>query len=284
MKLLPSALKLPLKAGGAKLFSLQSSDGAWGGVAWNRGWNSTMHVLMLLREFGLDPKSHQALRALELVRDHVTWQGCGPQECDNNKFFEGEIEPCINAQVSMVGAYFQQDVQAIIHRLLAEQLPDGGWNCEAPHNSTRSSFNTTICVLEALLEYERLLSENSELYKARLRGEAYLLERQLYKRKSTGEAIKDRKGNTSWSQFAFPTWWHYDILRALEYLRKAEFKPDERIARSIELVMSKRQDDGRWLLEVSYPGEMPLNLAENVGEPSRWITLRALRVLNWFAS
>jgi hypothetical protein len=89
-----------------------------------------------------------------LVREGVTWKGCGPQECDGNPFFAGEVEPCINGQVAAAGAYFGQDVRGIIDRLLAEQLPDGGWNCEAENGSTRSSFNTTICVLEALLEHE----------------------------------------------------------------------------------------------------------------------------------
>ena len=139
---------------GARLLALQGADGRWGGAAWNRGWNSTMHVLMLLRDMGLDPASDQARRAVGLVRDRVTWKGCGPQECDGNPFFAGEVEPCINGQVGAVGAYFGQDVRGIVDRLLAEQLPDGGWNCEAENGSTRSSFNTTICVLEALLEYE----------------------------------------------------------------------------------------------------------------------------------
>ena len=140
---------------GARLLGLQDADGRWGGAAWNRGWNSTMHVLWLLRHLGLDPASLEARRTVGLVRDHVTWQGCGPQECDGNPFFAGELEPCINGQVATAGAYFGQDVRSIINRLLGEQLSDGGWNCEAPNGSTRSSFNTTICVLEALQEHER---------------------------------------------------------------------------------------------------------------------------------
>jgi hypothetical protein len=140
---------------GARLLALQGADGRWGGATWNRGWDSTMHALMLLRDLGLDPASDQACRAIGLVRDHVTWQGCGPHECDSNAFFEGELEPCINGQVATVGAYFGQDVQGIVDRLLGEQLSDGGWNCEAENGSTRSPFNTTICVLEALLEHER---------------------------------------------------------------------------------------------------------------------------------
>src|SRR5262245_25679609 len=134
--------KVATEGAGARLITLQAPDGRWGGAAWNRGWDSTMHVLLLLREMGLDPNSDEARRAVALVRDRVTWKGCGPPEADDNPFFAGEVEPCINGQVAASGAYFGQYVGGIIERLLGEQLPDGGWNCEAPTRSMRSSFNT----------------------------------------------------------------------------------------------------------------------------------------------
>jgi len=244
-----------------------------------------MHVLSLLREMGLDPASTEARRAMGLVRDRVTWQGCGPQECDGNPFFTGEVEPCINGQVAASGAYFGEDVRGIVDRLLGEQLADGGWNCEAANGSTRSSFNTTICVLEALLEHDRAGGSRPEVTEARLRGQEYLLERRLFRRQSTGEVIeRDRKGGGAWSRFAFPTWWHYDVLRGLEYLRRAGVAPDERVAEAIELVASKRGGDGRWPLEVRYPGEMPVETDDGEGRPSRWNTLRALRVLDWYSA
>jgi hypothetical protein len=274
--------RVATEGAGAQLLALQAADGRWGGAAWNRGWDSTLHVLMLLRHLGLDPASDQARRAVGLVRDRVTWQGCGPQECDGNPFFAGEVEPCINGQVGAVGAYFGQDVQRIIDRLLGEQLPDGGWNCEAPHGSTRSSFNTTICVLEALLEHERAGGGTPEVTAARLRGQEYLLERRLFRRRSTGAVIaRDRKGDAAWTRFAFPTWWHYDVLRGLEYLRSAGVAPDERVAEAIALVASKRDGEGRWPLETRHPGVMPVAIDDGAGGPSRWNTLRALRVLRW---
>lgn len=243
-----------------------------------------MHVLTLLQNFGLDPESEQARRAVGLVRDRVTWQGCGPEECHQNTFFQGEVEPCINGQVAAAGAYFHQDVTSLINRLLGEQLPDGGWNCEAENGSTRSSFNTTICVLEALLEYERAGEGNAEVTSARLRGQEFLLERRLFRRRSTGTVIaRDRKGDTDWTQFAFPTWWHYDILWGLDYLRRAGVTPDERVAEAIDLVAHKRSEDGRWLLDTRYPGVMPVEM-EEVGRPSRWNTLRARRVLDWYSA
>jgi hypothetical protein len=276
--------RVATEGAGARLLALQAPDGRWGGTAWNRGWNSTMHVLMLLREMGLDPASDQARRAVGLVRDRVTWQGCGPQEADDNPFFAGEVEPCINGQVGAVGAYFRQDVRGIVDRLLAEQLPDGGWNCEAANGSTRSSFNTTICVLEALFEHERAVGASPKVTGARLRGQDYLLERRMFRRLSTGEVINDRKGNHNWTRFAFPTWWHYDVLRGLEYLRRAGVVPDERVGEAIDLVASKRDGDGRWPLESRHAGEMPVETDEGEGRPSRWNTLRALRVLNWYSA
>jgi hypothetical protein len=276
---------------GARLLALQGADGSWAGAAWNHGWDSTMHVLTLLREMGLDPASDAARHAVGLVRDRVrwwgwdwdgTWQGW---DFDGTPFFVGEVEPCINGQVAASGAYFGQDVQRIVDRLLGEQLPDGGWNCEAADGSTRSSFNTTICVLEALLEYELAGGSRAAATEARLRGQEYLLERRLFRRLSTGEVIeRDRKGDTAWTRFAFPTWWHYDVLRGLEYLRRAGATPDERVAEAIALVESKCDGDGRWPLETQYPGTMPVETDEGEGQPSRWNTLRALRVLDWYAA
>jgi hypothetical protein len=241
-----------------------------------------MHVLMLLRDMGLDPASDEARYATGLVRERVTWQGCGPPECASNRFFAGELEPCINGQVCAVGAYFDQDVHGLVDRLLAEQLPDGGWNCEAENGSTRSSFHTTICVLEALLEHELRGGSNPKVPGARLRGQEYLLARSLFRRLSTGEVIRDRKARDAvWSRFAFPTWWHYDLLRGLDYLRRADVAPDERVAEAIAIVDSKRDEQGRWPLETRHAGQMPVEIDEGEGQPSRWNTLRALRVLDW---
>ncbi len=166
--------------------------------------------------------------------DNVKWLGWGPPERPDNPFFDGEVEPCINGQVAMAGAYFRQDVSGLIDRLLTEQLSDGGWNCQVEYGSTRSSFNTTICVLEALLAYEKAGNASAHVTRARQRGENYLLERHLFKRRSTGEAIAcDRYGGADWTRFAFPTWWHYDVLRGLDYLCSAGATPDERATEAI---------------------------------------------------
>jgi hypothetical protein len=281
--------RVATEGAGAQLLALQGADGSWGGAAWSRGLDSTMHVLTLLRELGLDPQVEPARRALARVRGGVRWRGWGEdgawhgQDYEGAPFFVGEVEPCINGQVGAAGAYFGQDVGRIVGRLLAEQLPDGGWNCEAENGSKRSSFNTTICVLEALAEVELAGGASPEVTAARLRGQEYLLERHMFRRRSTGEPIaQDRKGGADWTQLAFPTWWHYDVLRGLELLRRAGAAPDARAAEAVAIVESKRGADGRWPLDTQYPGVLPVALDEGAGRPSRWITLRAMRVLRWF--
>ncbi len=283
--------KVAKEGAGARLLALQGADGSWAGTAWNQGWDSTMHVLALLREMGLDPAGEPARQAVDRVREGVRWMGWDwdgswrGKDFAGNPFFAGEVEPCINGQVGASGAYFGQDIQRILERLLKEQLADGGWNCEAENGSTRSSFNTTICVLEALLEYELAAGSTPAVREARLRGQEYLLARRLFRRQSNGEIIaQDRKGGTDWRRFAFPNWWHYDILRGLDYLRRAGVRPDERVAEAIELLRSKHDGEGRWPLDTRYPGRMLVEIDEGEGRPSRWITLRALRVLKWYES
>jgi hypothetical protein len=286
---------------GARLLALQQENGQWdagvpdfpseAAAKWWQSlgperqgtlfplWTSTTWSLALLRAFGLDPKSRAARHAVGLVHAHVQW------EHDGEPYFAGEVEPCINGRTVALGAYFGVDVEPIVTRLLGEQMSDGGWNCEQENGSTRGSFHTTIDVLEGLLEYERAAGDVPEVTAARLRGQEYLLERKLLRRLSTGQVIDwDRKteATATWTQFSFPTYWHYDVLRALDYLRAADAVPDERAAEAIELVESKRDEDGRWPLENTYPGRLHFPMDEGEGKPSRWNTLRAMRVLRWY--
>jgi hypothetical protein len=270
--------KVATEGWGARLLALQAPDGLWGGRPWSEDWTDTFHVLELLRRFGLDPDSEQARRAIGLVREHVVWRGGAPVETPwaDNRFFEGEVEPCINGNVVSTGSYFGVDMTPLVDRLLGEQLSDGGWNCEVENGATVSSFGTTINVLEGLLEHERAIGGPAEVRAARRRGEEYMLERRLFRRKSTGEVI-----DPSWLQFSFPHWYFYDVLRGLEYLRDVGMEPDERTAEAIDIVRSKRGADGRWPLENPHPGELHVALDEGEGKPSRWNTLRAMRVLDW---
>jgi hypothetical protein len=161
---------------------------------------------------------------------------------------------------------------------LGEQLEDGGWNCEAPE-SRRSSFHSTICVLEGLLEYERAGGKSAAVTRARKRGEEYLLERRMLRSLRTGEVISKR-----WLRFSYPTFWHYDVLRGLDYLRNAGIKPDRRAGEAIEVVKERRHQNGRWPLNLMHPEFIPLKMETDVGRASRWNTLRALRVLQWYSA
>jgi hypothetical protein len=263
---------------GARLLTLQASDGLWAGNAFSQERTDTFHVLELLRRLGLDPDSEQARAAVRLVREHVTW-GDGawwnPPWADKG-FFDGEVEPCINGNVASTGAYFGLDMTPLVDRLLGEQLPDGGWNCEVENGATVSSFGTTINVLEGLLEHERVTGGSAEVRAARRRGEEYMLERRLFRQKSTGKVI-----DPTWLQFSFPTWWHYDVLRGLDYLREARLDPDARISEAIGVIESNRDSEGRWPLQTAHAGAVYFQMEEGEGKPSRWITLRALRVLRW---
>ena len=272
--------RIAIEGWGAELLALQTPDGLWGGTAWSHDWTDTFHVLELLRRFGLDPKSAEARHAVGLVREHVTWGDGSPWENPwaGNRFFEGEVEPCINGNVVSTGAYFGVDMAPLVERLLGEQLPDGGWNCEVENGATVSSFGTTINVLEGLLEYERATGGPAGVGEARRRGEEYMLERRLSRRKLTGEVIDGR-----WLQLSFPTWYHYDVLRALDYLRDARLDAaDARIAEAIGIVGGNRNPDGRWPLQNVHAGEAHIQMDDGEGQPSRWNTLRAMRVTAWF--
>src|SRR5439155_15298507 len=262
---------------GARLLALQEPDGRWAGRPWSQDWTDTFHVLELLRRFGLDPQSQHARRAIALVQEHVVWRGGAPGETpwSDNRFFEGEVEPCINGNVVATGAYFGVDMTPLVDRLLGEQLPDGGWNCEVENGATVSSFGTTINVVEGLLEHDKAIGGSADVAAARHRGEEYMLERRLFRRKSTGEVI-----DPSWLEFSFPNWYFYDVLRGLDYLRDAGHRPEERIAEAIEAVEAKRDPDGRWPLENVHQGESHLEMDDGEGRPSRWNTLRAMRILD----
>jgi hypothetical protein len=259
---------------GAQILACQGSDGSW-----HRAdapvWLPTLFTFLLLRATGVDRSDPAVETTVARLEAGYQWDE-EFRDKPFKTFFEGEVEPCINGGILALGAYFGRPTESLAHRLLGEQFNDGGWNCEAP-KSTRSSFHTTICVLEGLLEYERAVGSAPEIAAARRRGEEYLLKRALFRRLSTGEVA-----NPAFLNFAFPPRYHYDILRALDYLREAGVPPDPRSADALHHVETKRQADGRWLLDDAHDEGLALPLGESVAESSRWNTLRAMRVLRWY--
>jgi hypothetical protein len=263
--------RVPYEGMGAQILAHQGSDGAWHRTG-EPDWLPTLFMALLLRSTGADRSDPIVDSAVARLDAGFRWD----ESFGANSFFGGEVEPCINGGTLAVGGYFGRPTEALARRLVAEQLDDGGWNCDAP-KSVRSSYNTTICVLEGLLEYERAMESVPEIAAARARGHEYLLARGLFRRRTTGEVA-----SPEFLELAFPPRYHYDILRALDYLRAAAIQPEERMADAVHVIESKQQADGRWLLEHSYDESLTFAFDEPVGEPSRWNTLRALRVLRWY--
>src|SRR5262249_51461117 len=213
---------------GAEILASQAPGGSWH-RAEAPVWLPTLYTLLLLRATGIDPADPAVQSAVARLQAGFRWD----VEFGAKPFFEGEVEPCINGGALALGAYFGHPTESLARRLVGEQLADGGWNCEAPKN-TRSSFHTTICVLEGLLEYERAAGATPEMTAARRRGEEYLLERRLFRRLSTGEVA-----SSAFLEFAYPPRYEYDVLRALDYFRAAGVRLDPRMGEALEVVKSR---------------------------------------------
>ncbi|MFC9561687.1 hypothetical protein [Agromyces sp. NPDC056965] len=270
--------RVAVEGWGTELLALQSDDGYWGGDEYGIDGDrrSTTWTLHLLRRLGIEPDAPQTRSAIARVREGVAWREWG-----DLPYFHGEVEECVNGGVLALAAYFGElgaGSDRIIDRLLGEQLDDGGWNCEPREESARSSFDSTLCVLEGLLAYERAVPDAPpEIAASRRRGEEYLLERSLFRRRSTGEIVLPR-----YAEFRFPPYWVYDVLRSLDHFRVAGGAPDPRLADAIELMVAQRGADGRWLAAAPWNGRVHVAVDAPEGEPSRWNTLRALRVLRWY--
>jgi len=267
---------------GARLLAEQAADGRWDGGTYRPGWvdesrpmydawTATHFSLQQLRDFGLDPEGEAARTAIARVRERVQWDGGRP-------YFDGETEPCVNGIALAIGAYFGQDASPILETLESGILPDGGWNCWAEYGARASSLHSTICVLEGLLSWEEVHGLPPALVTAKADAEAYLLERRLFRRRSDGSVIDPR-----FTMLSSPTRWFYDVLWGLDYMRRARPDGEPRCAEAVELLREHRRPDGRWNLENTHEGPTLFEMDdEREGFPSRWVTLRALRVLDWW--
>ena len=277
--------KVAREGWGARLLAKQDSGGTWaGGMSSDGGlyspkWISTTYTMLLLRDFGLPATNRQAKKACRLLLDHGLERDGGINYGMWGKWW-GRSEACITGMVLSILSHFKYDddrLDTVANHLLKQQMPDGGWNCRRPQGATHSSVHTTILALEGLRLYELHRGRRTRAVRAAQRkGREFLLVHRLFRSHRTGEIIKPE-----FTRFYFPPRWHYDILRALDYFQAVGAPRDQRLAEAISIVRSGQSEDGRWSLQHSYRGKTYFDL-ERLGAPSRWNTLRALRVLKWW--
>ena len=275
---------------GAELLSRQDSDGQWAGGAFfpadfdfegaeaapgTQPWTATTWTLNSLREWGLDAKALTDRRTAELLDEHCRW------EYDDLPYWGGEVDCCINAWTVANGVWLGADIAGIVDWFLEHQLPDGGWNCEGVDGSRRSSYHSTLNTLKGLLAYQAATGGTDAVRAARRSGQEYLLQRNLFRRLSTGEPVGP------WvDRFAYPFRWTYNVLNAAEYFRQASLLdgtlPDQRLAEAIAMIRAARQPDGSWIQAGRQPGRVWFEEDVPAGEPSKWLTLFGTRVLEWW--
>ena len=277
--------RVALQGWGARLLARQDPEGTWAGRRGSDGglyspkWISTTYTMLLLRDMGLPAGNRQARKACKrlleggLQRDGGISYGTWAQ-------WTRRSETCVTGMVLSILSYFKHDddrLDTIANHLLLQQMSDGGWNCQRPSGATHASVHTTISALEGLRQYELHRGGGARAVRAaQRRGREFLLTHRLFRSHRTGEIIKP-----AFTRFSFPPRWHYDILRALDYFQAVNAPRDRRLAEAIDIVRGSRREDGRWLLQHEYRGKTYFKL-ERLGAPSRWNTLRALRVLKWW--
>lgn len=261
---------------GALLLNLQTATGVWAGL-YTPKWTSATYTLLLGKALGLPTGNRAAGRGARILLDQGLYRDNGI-----NFWTPGRrcSETCVTGMILGIGSRFARDderLDRLAEYLLSEQMSDGGWNCRRHLGATHSSLHTTISALEGMLEYEAAGgSLTARSREARGRAHEFLYVHQMYRSHRTGRVIDERM-----TRFSFPPQWHYDVLRGLDYLAAAEAPCEPRLEDAMQLLIDRRTSDGRWLLQNVYRGRYHFAM-ERAGQPSRWNTLRALRVLRWW--
>ncbi len=270
--------RIVLEGWGAKFLSKRKPDGHWGLKFYQPKWTSTHYTLIDLRNLCIESNSPQIKETIEII-------------LQNEKAKDGGILPigaaqfsdlCVNGMFLNYASYFRtnaSNLKSVVDCILVQVMPDGGFNCRSNRVSTRhSSLHTTLSVLEGLTEYVyggypyRL----REVQKAILSAQEFILVHQLYISDRTGETI-----HKDFLKLSYPRRWHYDILSALDYFQYAQIPWDARLRPALEVLLKKRNKNGTWNLQANHPGKVHFDM-EIAGRPSRWNTLRAMRVLKHF--
>jgi hypothetical protein len=271
--------KVASEGWGAALLAEQASDGSWGGGLYTPKWTSTFYTLLQLTAMGLPGSNPQARVAARLLLDKGRCVDGGLRYWGNRTMYEiGEAgELCVTGMgLRMLATFRNPDprLEPIVRCLLATQLHDGGWNCQ--RRSSHGSFNTTLSALEGLRGWSAATGGHPEIESAAARGREFFLAHRLFRSHRTSDVVRE-----GFTRFTFPYHWHYDVLRGLDYFQSVGAPHDERFADAIELLRSRRKPDGRWRMQNRHRGHEYFVMEGN-GEPSRWNSLRALRVLRWW--
>jgi hypothetical protein len=271
--------QIELEGWGQRLLAFRKADGYWGKDFYQPKWISTHYTLLDLKNLNLPPSIKAVRETLAKILN---------KEKDNG---EGGIYPvgnikrcdvCVNGMFLNYACYFgakEIDLKSIVDFLLGEKMHDGGFNCHSnSKGAVHSSLHTTLSVLEGILEYERngYSYRLNDLQIVRQRSQEFILQHKLFRSDKTGEIIKPQ-----FTQLHYPCRWYYDILKALDYFQFAKVEYDRRMDDAIEILFKKRTTEGLWKLASAYPGKSYFQM-EKAGKPSRWNTLRAMRVLKHF--
>jgi hypothetical protein len=263
---------------GIRFLKERHSNGHWGKGYYQPKWTSTHYTLLDLKNIGFPPNNKEVVKSVNLalkIPDGIYGGINVAKSLDYS-------DVCLNGMILNIASYFTPQsnrLKSLVDFLLNTQMKDGGWNCEYLKEATHSSLHTTISVLEGLLEF-RYAGNHYQLESiqtAEKNGIEFLLEHKLYKSHRTGNPIKPE-----FTRLSYPSRWRYDILRALDYFQYARIKYDKRINDALNVLLYKKNDNGKWLLQAHHKGQVHFDM-EKVGVPSRWNTLRALRVLKFYS-
>jgi len=268
--------KIATEGWGARLLSYQDTKGMWGNGIYSPKWISTTYTMLTLKLLGLHPDTQAVNKTCKLLIDKGLYSDGGIN------YFRSlsHSETCVTGLILSIVSYFKYSdnrINSLFDYLIHQQMKDGGWNCQSYKGDTHSSFHTTMLVLEGLYEYEKLFPQKKELSKKiREKGHEFLLRHKLFRSHRTGKVVDQKM-----TRFSFPPQWRYDIMRILDYFQESNAKKDSRMEDAIAILIKKQMFDGRWKLQNRHPGKSYFEM-EKAGQPSRWNTLRALRILQWW--
>ncbi len=264
---------------GQEYLSKRKSDGHWGDGFYQPKWISTHYTLLDLRNLNLSPTNDIVQETLELILQNNIADDGGIQLGPSTSQYS---DVCVNGMFLNYASYFKTPeikMHSIIDCLLNEIMADGGFNCRTTRSGAKhSSLHTTISVLEGLSEFQKAgyTYRKDEILSVKKSSIEFILLHQLFLSDRTGQII-----NKEFLKLTYPCRWKYDILRALDFFQYTGIGWDNRMKAAIDVLKSKRNNEGSWNMQAAHPGQVHVNM-EKAGKPSRWNTLRVLRVMKHF--